>query len=172
MGYAYLVPCPCGGYPPLSVKTDTLTSAVARVLRVPIPPIIPLDATNSNLWICVAIWGNAVAKRGIVLSIGYAVCPSMPQSSIIMALHIVAISVGNAANSGVLRASSWHHVCILLGHRPLTKGDNMTEQTRQRIEFNQKMMDRARMHKDWATWFDLLLNSAKLQNQADLEDQA
>ena len=48
----------------------------------------------------------------------------------------------------------------------------MSPQIKLRIEHNQFLLNRALMHKDWRTWFDLLLRGAKLQNQADLEDNA
>ncbi len=71
---------------------------------------------NSNLWVAGANRGRAVAIWGIGISIGYAVCPHMPQSPIIMAIHLVATSVGHAANSGVLRAYIGTYAALLANH--------------------------------------------------------
>jgi len=118
----------------LSVKADTLYPGMVGILRVPTPtdsvPIthsLPFPHTHcpyhasylllASCWLSaresVANRDRAVAVWGIALSIGYAVCPSMPQSPSIMALHLVAISLGDAANGGTLRGLAWHHACIL-----------------------------------------------------------
>ena len=48
----------------------------------------------------------------------------------------------------------------------------MTPQTKQRLEWNEQLMNRARMHKEWARWFELLMERTKLQNLADQEENA
>jgi sugar phosphate permease len=42
--------------------------------------------------------GIAVAIWGIAISIGYAICPHMPQYALCMALYVVVFDDGHAAN--------------------------------------------------------------------------
>ena len=56
--------------------------------------------------------------------------------------------------------------------RTHTKGNIMTPQTKQRLEWNEQLMNRARMHKEWARWFELLMERTKLQNLAYQEENA
>ena len=48
----------------------------------------------------------------------------------------------------------------------------MSPQTKQRLEWNEQLMNRARMHKEWSRWFELLMERTKLQNLADQEENA